>query len=38
MDINEALIGQYVVVKYDAFPYPGMVMDVDETDLEVKVR
>ena len=37
MDISEALIGQYVVVKYDGLPYPGVVMDVDETDLEVKV-
>ncbi|KAL4230325.1 hypothetical protein ACF0H5_010708 [Mactra antiquata] len=37
LDVDETLIGKHVVVLYDGLPYPGVVKDVDENDIEVKV-
>ncbi|WAR00137.1 hypothetical protein MAR_024509 [Mya arenaria] len=36
-EVDESLIGRYCVVEYDRLPYPGIILDVDEVDLEVKV-
>ena len=36
--VDEDLIGKYVVVCYDGLPFPGIILDVDEEDLEVKVQ
>ena len=30
------LLGQYVVVRYDGIACPGIVLDIDEEDVEVK--
>ena len=30
------LLGKYIVVLYDDQPFPGLVVDVDHTDVEVK--
>jgi len=35
--VEESLIGRYLVILYDGLPYPGVVLDVDEDDVEVKV-
>ncbi|WAR07948.1 hypothetical protein MAR_017906, partial [Mya arenaria] len=35
--VDESLIGQFCVVIYDGIPYPGKVLDVDESDLHVQV-
>lgn len=35
--VEGSLIGKYAVVKYDGRPFPGVILDVDEDDLEVKV-
>jgi len=35
--VEESLIGRYLVILYDGQPYPGVVLDVDEDDVEVKV-
>jgi hypothetical protein len=37
LDVEESLIGQYCVVEYESLPYPGLILDVDDDDLEVKV-
>ena len=34
--INEALISRYCVVLYDNKPYPGIIQDVGEDEVEVK--
>ena len=35
---EENLIGRYVVVQYDGLLVPGVILDVDEDDIEVKVK
>ncbi|WAR22315.1 hypothetical protein MAR_016289 [Mya arenaria] len=35
--VDESLIGQFCMVLYDGIPYPGKVLDVDESDLHVQV-
>lgn len=35
--MEESLIGRYLVILYDGLPYPGVILDVDEDDVEVKV-
>ena len=35
--IDESLISKWCVVAYDGLPYPGIVQDVDNDELEVKV-
>ncbi|XP_045199124.2 uncharacterized protein LOC123553489 [Mercenaria mercenaria] len=37
LDIDRKHIGQYCVVSYDGQPYPGIIQDVDSTDIEVNV-
>ena len=34
--IDESLISKWCVVIYDGLPYPGIVQDVDDNELEVK--
>ncbi|XP_060568684.1 uncharacterized protein LOC132727272 [Ruditapes philippinarum] len=34
--VEENLIGRYVVVQYDGLPFPGVILDVDEDEIEVK--
>lgn len=36
-NLTDDLIGKWCVVNYDGLPYPGIVHDVDEGELEVKV-
>ena len=36
-EVDESLISKHCVVKYDNTPYPGIIVDVDEDDLEIKV-
>jgi transcription antitermination factor NusG len=36
--VEENLIGRYVVVQYDGLPFPGVILDVDEDEIEVKVQ
>ena len=31
------MLSQYCVVTYDKVPYPGLIMYVDDTEVEVKV-
>ena len=35
--VEENLIGRFVVVQYDGLPFPGVILDVDEDEIEVKV-
>ena len=35
--VDESLISTYCVVAYDDVPYPGIILDVDGDELEVKV-
>ena len=35
--LDENLVGKWVVVLYDALPYPGVIQDVDADEIEVKV-
>lgn len=35
--VEESLVGNYVVVEYDGIPYPGIILGVDENELDVKV-
>ena len=35
--LSLGLLGQYVVVRYDGVASPGIVLDIDEEDVEVKV-
>lgn len=32
---DESLVDRYCVVSYDGCPYPGKILDVDDTSLEV---
>jgi hypothetical protein len=36
-DLDDTLIEQYCVVKYDGRPYPGIIQAVDADELEVNV-
>ncbi|XP_033725080.1 uncharacterized protein LOC117343313 [Pecten maximus] len=36
-DVNESLVSRYCVVKYDGNAFPGIVLAVDDDELEVKV-
>lgn len=36
-DINEGLVSRYCVVSYEEKPYPGVIVAVDDEDIEVKV-
>ena len=35
--LSLGLLGQYIVVRYDSVTYPGIVLDIDEEDVEDKV-
>lgn len=37
VDFDETLKGQYCVVTYDGQPYPGIIHDVDDEEIEVMV-
>ena len=36
-EIDESLKGLYCVVSYDAKPYPGVILDTDDREIEVQV-
>lgn len=36
-EIDESFKGKYCVVKYDQKPFPGIIVDVDDGEIEVQV-
>ena len=36
-DVTEELVSRFCVVNYESKPYPGIILAVDDEDIEVKV-